>query len=98
MASKAKARAETTTRKTAAKPKQPREQSGSTGRRAATGGNDGKDTGQGRYGQTGVAGKQTETDGQANYRESASRGSAANKTRSNKGSGRADRDETKTKR
>ena len=46
------------------------DQSGSTGRRSPGKGDQGKDTGQGRYGQTGLGGRDKETDGQASYRKS----------------------------
>lgn len=57
------------------KPKQPNaaEQSGSTGRRAADGPQRDKDSGQDRYGQSGFAGRETETEGQARYRRSGAR-------------------------
>lgn len=80
----------------AIKPKQPttEEQSGSAGRRAATPGRTGKDTGQNRYGQNSAAGPQTETEGQARYRQSGTTGDTRTKAKSNSGSGRADSDET----
>lgn len=55
-----------------AEPAQPStdDQSGSTGRRSPGKEDQGKDTGQGRYGQTGLGGKDKETDGQASYRKS----------------------------
>jgi len=70
------------------------EQSGSTGRPKFDPTNPGKDTGQGRYGQSGVGGKPAETDGQAKYRKSQHQGDARSKQDSNEGSGRADADET----
>ena len=82
-------------KKTRAKPAQPTadEQSGSTGRRVATGNPDaGADTGQDRYGQSGYGGKpEQETMGQAQYRRSGARGDAGAKTRSNRGPRRVSR-------
>ena len=70
------------------------EQSGSAGRPTVDGkGEQGKDTGQDRYGQSGFGGKQVdETIGQANYRRSGPEGGQIDNPRSNHGSGRADRD------
>jgi hypothetical protein len=68
------------------------EQSGSTGRPKFDPTNPGKDSGQGKYGQSG--GKPAETDGQAKYRKSEKQGDAGSKQDSNAGSGRADADET----
>jgi hypothetical protein len=67
------------------------EQSGSTGRNTEVDKlNQGKDTGQDRYGQSGLGGAVTrETIGQANYRTSESSGARASKSGSNEGSGRA---------
>jgi hypothetical protein len=80
------------------KPPQPgtHEQSGSTGRNAPEGKKpQGADTGQGRYGQSGIAdGQPRETDGQAQYKKSEHAGDPHSKHRSNRGSGRADADET----
>jgi hypothetical protein len=72
------------------KPVQPdsNEQSGSTGRRTAKGDlEQGKDTGQDRYGQSGLGGKgrAAETNGQASYRQQPS-----GDHESNRGSGRVD--------
>ncbi|HET9474992.1 MAG TPA: hypothetical protein VFO82_13925 [Steroidobacteraceae bacterium] len=70
------------------------EQSGSAGRPTVDGkGEQGKDTGQDRYGQSGLGGKQgVETIGQASYRRSGPDGGQIDNPRSNHGSGRADRD------
>jgi hypothetical protein len=79
-----------------AQPAQPSssEQSGSAGRRTdVTGESRGKDTGQGRYGQSGLGGKRGhETQGQASYRRSGPDGGRQSDPRSNPGSGRPDRD------
>jgi hypothetical protein len=77
-------------------PRQPasEDQSGSAGRRTDENdrGHD-KDTGQGRYGQSGLGGKQErETQGQARYRRSGPDGSEQADSESNRGSGRADRE------
>jgi hypothetical protein len=68
------------------------EQSGSAGRPTGDGKSDaGKDTGQDRYGQTGLGGSRSaETDGQARYRSSGAGVDAEAKSRSNPGSGRAE--------
>lgn len=73
------------------------EQSGSTGRRAADDKQPkGADTGQNRYGQSGLAGSESrETEGQEKYRESAHEGDPESKGSSNPGSGRHEADETK---
>ena len=64
------------------------EQSGSAGRRTGNDADRGKDTGQGRYGQSGLGGRQDrETDGQSNYRRSGPEGEELAKPRSNPGSG-----------
>jgi hypothetical protein len=69
--------------------------SGSTGRPTFDPTNPGKDAGQGRYGQTGIAGgKPAETDGQAKYRKSQAQGDARSKQQSNEGSGRPEADES----
>jgi hypothetical protein len=76
-------------------PDQSNEHSGSTGRPAFDPTNPGKDAGQGRYGQSGIAGgKPAETDGQAKYRKSQNQGDARSKQDSNAGSGRPEADET----
>lgn len=72
----------------------PNDQSGSTGRPVFDPTNPGKYAGQDKYGQTGHGGKPAETDGQAKYRKSEQQGDARSKQDSNKGSGRADADET----
>jgi hypothetical protein len=82
------------------KTKQPasNDQSGSTGRQSPDAKTPtGKDTGQDRYGQSGVAGPPVETDGQTRYRNSANKGDPASKRDSNQGSGRGDADETRKK-
>ena len=68
----------------------PTEQSGSAGRQTGDGtGADGKDSGQGRYGQSGLGGKQNrETAGQTRYQRSGPDGSEQSKVKSNRGSGR----------
>jgi hypothetical protein len=73
------------------------EQSGSTGRRTDTQGKGtAADTGQGRYGQTGLGGKRDpETIGQARYRRSGPDGGHRGDTDSNEGSGRPDVDSKK---
>jgi hypothetical protein len=85
---------------TPARPVQPgtHEQSGSTGRNAPDGKTpQGADTGQGRYGQSGLAGSHRhETDGESKYRNSEKEGDPRSKHRSNPGSGRAEADETRT--
>ena len=72
----------------------PDEQSGSAGR--PTGGDpaeQGKDTGQDRYGQSGFGGQQErETIGQASYRRSGPDGGQIANPKSNPGPDRADRD------
>jgi hypothetical protein len=68
------------------------QQSGSTGRPTPDPARPGKDSGQGKYGQSG--GKPAETDGQAQYRHSERNGDKRSKNDSNEGSGRADADET----
>jgi hypothetical protein len=70
----------------------PDEQSGSNGRRAVGEGQPaGKDTGQGRYGQSGFGGgDQPPT--QTRYQDSAKEGDDKSKHESNRGSGRADRE------
>jgi hypothetical protein len=72
----------------------PSEQSGSAGRPTTGAENaQGKDTGQGRYGQSGFAGGQPhETMGQWKYRDSEKQGTPDSKSQSNRGSGRADRE------
>ena len=79
-----------------ARPAQPssNEQSGSAGRRSdLTDASRGQDTGQGRYGQSGLGGRQhRETDGQARYRRSGPEGGALPDPDSNPGSGSADRE------
>jgi hypothetical protein len=73
----------------------PADPSGSTGRPTFDPTNPGKYAGQDRYGQSGFAGgKPKETDGQVKYRQSQNQGDASSKQESNKGSGRADADET----
>jgi hypothetical protein len=67
----------------------PDDQSGSTGR-PTTGdkGRQGQDTGQDRYGQTGLGGTQEhETEGQARYRRSGVEGDDSERTGSTPGSG-----------
>lgn len=74
------------------------EQSGSTGRRTDKKdlGKD-KDTGQDRYGQSGLGGTENrETDGQRSYRKTESGGEQARAPDSNTGSGRAE-DESEKK-
>jgi hypothetical protein len=74
-------------------PKQPtpEEQSGSTGRPTKGTAGQGKDTGQGRYGQTGAGGGgNRETIGQANYRRSGADVGQQPDTDSNAGSGSSD--------
>jgi hypothetical protein len=69
------------------------EQSGSTGRATGSGdpAEDGQDSGQGRYGQSGLGGRQShETMGEKDYRESDADGDASTKSRSNTGSGTAE--------
>lgn len=73
----------------------PVDPSGSTGRPVFDPANPGKPTGQDKYGQSGLGGsKPAETDGQAKYRKSEHQGDPRSKQDSNKGSGRADADET----
>jgi hypothetical protein len=85
----------------APKPVQPgtHDQSGSTGRNAADGNTPpGADTGQGRYGQSGLAGsRRHETEGESRYRNSEKEGDPRSKHRSNPGSGRAEADEARTR-
>jgi hypothetical protein len=69
----------------------PNEQSGSAGRRTGSDADRGKDSGQGRYGQSGLGGAQhRETDGQSNYRRSGPDGGKLPRTGSNPGSGSSD--------
>lgn len=71
------------------------DQSGSAGRRAPEADTSrSKDTGQDRYGQSGLGGQQNpETDGQKKYRRSGPDGSETSNQDSNEGSGRVDREE-----
>ena len=83
--------------KPAVQPPQPSpdEQSGSAGPAAPPGAaNHRKDSGQGRYGQTGVGNDVKETDGQSKYRRSEQDGDPSSKNESNEGSGRPDVDKT----
>ena len=66
------------------------EQSGSAGRKTGDGSNaDGKDSGQGRYGQSGLGGKpDREAAGQTRYQQSGPDGADQSKLKSNRGSGR----------
>jgi hypothetical protein len=77
-----------------------REQSGSAGRNTPAGATgQQKDTGQGRYGQSGFGGSsRSKTDGERKYERSGANGDPRTKSRSNPGSGRAEADETKKKR
>jgi len=71
------------------------EQSGSAGRQTGHGKEEqGKDTGQDRYGQSGFGGKkqESETMGQSSYRQSGPDGGEQPNPKSNRGSGRADRE------
>src|SRR6202008_4811958 len=74
----------------------PNEQSGSAGRATpADATQQRKDTGQGRYGQSGYAdGHDSETDGEAKYRDSEKDGDPRSKKKSNEGSGLPSADET----
>lgn len=78
------------------KPSQPSsdEQSGSAGRRTdVKDSGRSKDSGQDRYGQSGVGGEHDhETQGQTKYRESGADGKPKGEHDSNRGSGRADRE------
>lgn len=76
-----------------------REQSGSAGRNTpADAVQQKKDTGQGRYGQSGLGGTQpAPTDGQEHYERSDRNGDPRTKSRSNAGSGHAEADESKKK-
>jgi hypothetical protein len=78
----------------------PAEQSGSTGRPTGNGdpAEQGADSGQGRYGQTGSGGAQPETTGQKTYRESETDGNSQTKNRSNAGSGTAEHEEDEYRR
>ena len=73
----------------------PVEQSGSTGRPTGDGtARQGIDTGQGRYGQSGLGGaKDSETAGQASYRRSGVDADKESKHTSNPGSGRVEHEE-----
>lgn len=71
------------------------EQSGSAGRRTAGKSDPGKDTGQGRYGQSGFGGKDGDTMGQEQYKKSGPDGGQDPHPESNHGSGRADREPKK---
>ncbi len=69
------------------------EQSGSAGRRVAGKSDPGKDTGQGRYGQSGFGGKVSrDTLGQEQFKRSGPDGGQDPEPDSNHGSGRADRE------
>jgi hypothetical protein len=73
----------------------PAEQSGSTGRPTGDGtARQGKDSGQGRYGQSGLGGsKDSETAGQASYRRSGAGADSESRSTSNPGSGRVEHEE-----
>jgi hypothetical protein len=70
------------------------EQSGSAGRKSGEGTPaDGKDSGQGRYGQTGLGGQpDRKTSGQTRYEQSGPDGGQLPEPDSNRGSGRAERE------
>lgn len=69
------------------------DQSGSTGRRTGTHEDGRKDTGQDKYGQSGLGGnRHRETSGQTRYRQSGPDGGQQSDPDSNEGSGRPDVD------
>ena len=73
----------------------PTDQSGSTGRPVFDPTNPGKDSGQGRYGQSGLGGnKPANLPGEEKYRKTEKDGDPRTKNESNRGSGRDDADET----
>jgi len=78
----------------------PGDQSGSTGRPTGNGdpADQGADSGQGRYGQTGFGGAQPETTGQQRYRASEADGNEETKGRSNAGSGSVEHEDAEYKR